>query len=95
MSCQIGSQHSDMGEGSNLASIVQVVSDVLEDWCASSYGQALQQEAPLACLTLKMKAVQSLEIYLLDDKMSYTRRLEYKIKFEVQLFSNFSLNSLL
>jgi len=30
---------------------MKVVSDVLEDWSASSQGQALQQKAPLACLT--------------------------------------------
>jgi len=56
--------------------ILQVVSEFLEDWIASSYGQALHQKAHMACLTVKIKAVQSLKRYLPGDKMSYTRRLE-------------------
>jgi len=50
----------------------------------------LQQKAHLDCLTLKMKAVQMFETYLPDDKVSYTRRLEYSVKRDVQLFSGFS-----
>jgi hypothetical protein len=55
----------------------------------------LQQKAPLNGLTVKMKAIQSLERYLPDDKMSYSRKPKYSIKFDVQLFSSFSFHSLL
>jgi len=54
----------------------------------------MPQKAHLDGLTVKMKAVQSLERYIPDDKM-YCRRSEYSIKFDVQLFSSFSFHSLL
>jgi hypothetical protein len=68
-------------------------SNVLEDWSASSYGEALQQNAHLDFLTLKTKVVQSFGSYLPGNKVSHTRRLEYSVKCDVQLFSIFSADS--
>jgi len=45
------------------------------------------------CLTLKMKAVQSFESYLPGDKVSHTRSLVYSVKCDIQLFSNFAVDS--
>ena len=64
--------------------------DVMKDWSASSQVQALQQKAHLDSLTLKMKGVQTFERYLPDDEVSYTRRLEYSVKCNVQFFSSFT-----
>ena len=72
---------------------MQVVPDVLENWSASSWGEALLQKAHLECLTLKMKAVQSFERYLPGDKVLHSRRLEYSVKYNVNLFSSFSVDS--
>jgi len=49
--------------------------DILEEWIAPSQGHALEQKAHLDCLTLKMKAVQSLESYLLMAKYHITKDL--------------------
>jgi hypothetical protein len=41
----------------------------------------------------KKKAVQSFERYLPDVKLSHTRRLEYSVQSDFQLFSSFSVDS--
>jgi len=61
-----------VNEASNLTRsdtvIVQVVPDVLENWRASSQGEALQQKAHFDCLTLRMKQYNPMKVTYLVAK---------------------------